>query len=792
MRPPEASSSSKLHLPQRPPAMNEDRGRRIPLDRPPLTIDSKRARDSISDRTTLDSTNGLAPSRLAAPEMPSKPPTRSKSVSSSEEGEVSEDEAMEVDPTPAVSSATGWGPQSEANIGPGDDFSLEEKATWYQGRSPDEPARPGVLDDSMTVANYVEAQLLVLDILGCGIPPEKLFRSFGIGTALLTTIFNDLHLRLPKDLNPQEPPTSPQSQGEEPVPSPALLPSPGDPPSSGGRSASELIAKSSLSTQGALPSPPDTDLPRNPTLNQTESSSREPSVSPLSGEQLQQAKRTELLRAQLQKRKAQLQAMSARSSTPETPAAVSRASPSPAVVTAAAHESSERTDTRASDALTSSPRAMFAPSPKPNDEQPFGNLNTSEENPSVNPQPPSPVTAVSIEVLEPSTPPLNTPGDPNVIVNEVVVTTADEGQEVPVRKRIKLDLLLREKLAKVKAKEAVASRSKSPSVPPSQPPQISIPAGDSEANPETPMPPQRERPTTETKLDAGVPLSRIPFQPPRSSFFSYDVPPTSTPVSLDYGLPSPSPEVPHGKPVRSYSYDSRSVSRPGKRLRATDFIDDTEVRPFLPMLDHYTKIVIDISEDEDEVEEQLRGGTPVDLSEDAQAYPESRATGSVEPGEPASADAFLGSLMDELVEPTGKVDPGDEIKRLKAKIAAMEAMHKKRIMQQEESSRQASVDPIAQETLALEAENVILTPSSVSGEDALASGWIPADAGDDADVEDEAEPDEEDERQDEEAEADPPLMYTVDEDGDQGMHDLVSPMAKSKSGNLKTEAGSNH
>lgn len=639
---------------------------------------------------------------------------------------------------------------------------------------------------SVTVANYVEAQLLVLDILGCGIPPEKLFRSFGISATLLTTIFNDLHLRLPKDLNPQEPPTSPQNQGDEPVPSPALLPSPGDPPSSGGRSAFELIPKPSLSTQGVLLPPSVTDLPRNPTLTQTESSSREPSVSPLSGEQLQaQAKRTELLRAQLQKRKAQLQAMSARSSTPETPATVSRASPSPAVITAAAHESSDRTDTPASDAHTSSPRLMSAPFPKPNDEQPIGSLNISPETPGVNPQPPSPVTAISIEVLEPSTPPPNTPGDPNAIVNEVVITTADEVQEVPVRKRIKLDLLLREKLAKVKAKEAVASRSKSPSVPPSQPPQVSNLAGDSEVNPESPIPPQRERPATETKLDAGGPPSRIPFQPPRSSFFSYDVPQTSTPVSLDYGLPSPSPEVPHGKPVRSYSYDSRSVSRPGKRLRATDFIDDTEVRPFLPILDSYTKIVIDISEDEDEVDEQLREDTPVDLSKDAQAYPESRATGSVEPGEPASADAFLGSLMDELVEPTGKVDPSDEIKRLKAKIAAMEAMHKKRIMQQEESSRQASVDPIAQENLASEAECVILTPSSVSGEDALASGWIPADAGDDADVEDEAEPDEKDERQDEEAEAeaDSPLMYTVDEDGDQGMHDAVSPTANSKSGN---------
>ncbi|KAG9046202.1 hypothetical protein FS837_004873 [Tulasnella sp. UAMH 9824] len=780
MRPPEASSSSKLHLPQRPPATHEDRSRRMPLDRPALTIDSRRARDFISDRTTLDSTNGFASSRLAAPEMPSKPPTRSKSVSSSEEGEVSEDEAMDVDPTPAVSSATGRGHQSEANIGPGDDFSLEERAAWYQGRSPDEPARPGVLDDSMTVATYIEAQLLVLDILGCGIPPEKLFRGFGISTALLTTIFNDLHLRLPKDLNPQEPPTSPQSRGEEPVlssvPPSAFLPSLGD-PSSGGRSPSELIPKPSLSPQVALPSPSDPDLSRNPTLNQTESSGGEPSIGPLSGEELQ-AKRTELLRAQLQKRKAQtLRAMSARSSTPETPAVVSRASPSPAVVTTAAHESSDLTNTPASDALTSPPRAMFALSPKPNDEQPVGNLNARAENPGMNPQPPSLVTAVSIEVLEPSTPLLNTPGDPNGIINEVTVTTADEGQEVPVRKRTKLDLLLREKLAKVKAKEAVASRSKSPSVPPSQPLQVSNPAGNSEGNPENPMLPQGERSMTETKLDAGVPPSRIPFQPPRSSFFSYDVPPTSASVSLDYGLPSPSPEVPHGKPVRSYSYDSRSVSRPGKRLRATDFIDDTEVRPFLPMLDSYTKIVIDISEDEGEVEEQLREDTPVDPSEDAQAYPESRATGSAEPGEPASADAFLGSLMDELVEPTGKVDPSDEIKRLKAKIAAMEAMHKKRTLQREESSRQASVDPIAQEILASEAECVILTPSSVSGEDALASGWIPADAGDDADVEDEAEPDEEDERQDEEIETDPPLMYTVDEDGDQGMHDAASPTA---------------
>lgn len=755
------------------------------VDRPTVPVDNRRARDFTSDRTT---TNGLGPSRSTILETPSKPQTRSKSASSFEEGEVSEDEAMDVDAIPGPPSATGRDPQSEANIGPGDDFSLEERAAWYQGRSPDEPARPGILDDSMTVANYVEAQLLVLDILGCGIPPEKLFRGFGIGTALLITIFNDLHLRLPKDLNLQEPSTSPQSQEEEPVPSPVLLSSLEDPPSSGGRSASQLIPKPSLSTQGTLPPPlppaSDTELLRNLTLNQTESFRGEASVSSLSGEELK-AKRTELLRAQLQKRKAQaLQAKSARSSTPETPAAVSRASPSPAVVTTAAHESSDRANTSTSDPLSSAPRATFATSPKPDDDRSIGNLNTNVENPVVNPQSPSPPAAVSIEVLEPSTPPLDSPNDPpndpNAMANEAVVTMADEGQEVPVRKRTKLDLLLREKLAKVKAKEAVASRSKSPSVPPSHPPQLSSPVGTSEANPESTMPPQGERSATETKLDAGELPSRIALIPPQSaalSFFSYDIPSAGTPVSLDYGLPTPMPEMPHRKPVRSYSYDSRSGSRHGKRLRATDFINDTDVRAFIPMLGPYTKVVIDISEDEDEVEEHLREDTPVDPSDDAQAYPESRATGSIELEEPASADAFLGSLMDELVEPSVKADPDDEIKRLKAKIAAMEAMHMKRIIQQGESSRQTSVDPIAQEVSALEAESVISTTPEVFREDTSAAAVIPVDAGDEANVEDEAEREEEDDGQDEEA--DSPLMYAVDEDGDQGMFDAVSPDRKS-------------
>ncbi|KAG8912397.1 hypothetical protein FRC01_005122 [Tulasnella sp. 417] len=605
--------------------------------------------------------------------MSSKTQTRSKSVSSAEEGEVSEDEAMDVDPMPTLPSATERGPQSEANIAPRDDFSMDERSAWYQGRSPDEPARPGVLDDSMTVAHYVEAQLLVLDLLGFGVPAEDLFRGFGLSTALLTTIFNDLHLRLPRDLIQQEPSTSPQSQEEEPVPSPALLPSRGDTPSSSGHSTLQLPQKPSLSTQAAFPPTSDTDLPQNSALNQTESSSGE-----------------------------------------DFP-------------------------------------GSWAP--------------------------PSPPAAVTIEVLEPPTPPLNSSNDPNAIVNEVIVTPADEGQEVPVRKRIKLDLLLREKLAKVKAKEAVASRSKSPSLPPSQPPQVSSPAAASEANSDNPMPPQRERSATETKLDTGGPPPRAPFQPPRSAAVSFwDVPPSGTPASLDYGLPSPSPEVPHGKPVRSYSYDSRSVSRPGKRLRATDFIDDTNVQPFFPMLDPYTKLVIDISDDEDEVEEHLREDTPVEPSEDAQAYPESRATGSMELEEPASADAFLGSLMDELVEPSGKVDPSDEIKRLKAKIAAMEAMHKTRIM---ESSRQNSVDPFAQEVSALEAESVISTPLEAAGEDSLAAGVIHIGVGDEADIEDEEEREETDDKQDEEAEAGPSPMHTVDEDGDQGMLDEVNPTAKS-------------
>ncbi|KAG8948494.1 hypothetical protein FRC04_009702 [Tulasnella sp. 424] len=786
MRQPEASTPSMLRLPQRPSDIYTGRSRRSPPDALTLTSDRRRARDSIPDGTSTATTNGFVSSRLTASDMPPTTSTRSNDASSSEEGEVSEDEPMDVDTRTALPSATARGSQPEANVVPGDDFSIDERTTWYQGRSPNEPARPGVLDDSITVANYIEAQLLVLDILGWGIPSGELFRGFGISTTLLKTIFNDLQLRLPKDLDSQELPSSSPSRGEEPVLSSTLLSSLGTPPSSVDHDGSGPIPAHSQSAQRASPSPSDAEPLRNPTLHQNGISGGEATVSSSSGEELLKMKRSELL-AQLQKRKAQaLQAKSTIPSASETHTTPSRSSPSPAALPTVDQERSDRTNSTASGSLSVSPRASLSPSPMQEDVQPAGTPKTNAETLSLPPPLPSLPTAVLMEVSEPSTPSLDPPSDPNGTENEVVVTMPGEGLEPPVRKRSKLDLILREKLAKVKAKEAVASRSKSPSVPPNQPSEIPGLAGTSESSPENLLLPRRERSATETTLDAGAPTPRTAVQPPRSttsSFFSYDVPSTSTPVALDYGLPSPSPVAHIKPPARSYSYDSRSGSRTGKRLRATDFIDDNEVPVFLPMLDPYAKIVIDISEDEDEVDEHLREESPVlTPSEDGEPDTEPRETTPVEPGEPASADAFLGSLMVELVEPSPQIDPNDEIKRLKAKIAAMEAMHKKRITQQEGPSRQTSVDPNAREISTSEAESALSNTPDMLLEDGPTTGVIPIDVGEQADGEDESDDIEEDQDQDEEAEAggDPPTMYTGDEDGDEGMLDADNSTGKSQ------------
>lgn len=148
MRQPEASTPSMLRLPQRPSDIYTGRSRRSPPDGLTLTSDRRRARDSIPDGTSTATTNGFVSSRPTASDMPPTTPTRSNDASSSEEGEVSEDEPMDVDTRTAPHSATARGSQLEANAVPGDDFSIDERTTWYQGRSPNEPARPGVLDDS--------------------------------------------------------------------------------------------------------------------------------------------------------------------------------------------------------------------------------------------------------------------------------------------------------------------------------------------------------------------------------------------------------------------------------------------------------------------------------------------------------------------------------------------------------------------------------------------------------------------------------------------------------------------
>ncbi|KAG8996382.1 hypothetical protein FRB90_012753 [Tulasnella sp. 427] len=731
MRSPTIPGPSKLHLQQRPNDMYSGSNRRLSWDSPVSAPD--RSQNSNADRTTTNPTNGFAPTNSTAPEVFSITPTRSNGASSLEEGEVDEDEIMQVDVPPAPPSATqvAW---PATNITSNDEFTREEKAVWYRGHLPHEPARAGVLDDSMTLEDYVEAQLLVLDILGYGVPADKLFGGFGISPTLLTTIFQDLQLQLPQNSTPQDPPPTSQSLEEY-----LLWPRRDDVvPSTSTDRLSPLS-----STPPRVSSAPTPDHQADLTPLQPEVPADRSSVAPGPLEELLRQKRTEVLRAKLQRRKA-LQNKPVVLSSSETPGATSSPIPS---------------------ALSESSNPMKADIHEAEPPQ----INVQDLDTIIHPPLSSSSSSSVMDALESITPPLVTPNKTPAMEAPDTVPTPDETRDGPPRKRTKLDLLLREKLAKVKAKEAVASRSKSPSIPPSLPPHTSSPPGSSEAITGTFPLPDKGHDQTETAEDPSEP-SRNFFQPSRSAasnYFSYDVPAASTPVALDYGLASASPEITYVKPpTRSYSYDSRLNSRTGKRLRATDFIDNAEVQTFFPMLDPYTTVVIDVSEDEDEVEQQVRGDSPVaSTSDDAQSEVDTKSVDLLEPAEAPSVDAFLGSLMEELIEPA-KPDPNDEIKRLKAKIAAMEAKHKKRILQQDGSSRQASEDPVTQGA----GTSVSATPD-VSAQDGVAFEVISVEAGEEADVEDDADDGRDNGSADAEfREGNEPLA--TDEDGDQDMADV--------------------
>ncbi|KAI5116485.1 hypothetical protein M0805_009054 [Coniferiporia weirii] len=64
--------------------------------------------------------------------------------------------------------------------------------------TPTSPQRSGNFPD-MTAEQLHHAKVLVLDLLGWGVPPEYLLQR-GISCALLRTIFTDLRLRLPDDI----------------------------------------------------------------------------------------------------------------------------------------------------------------------------------------------------------------------------------------------------------------------------------------------------------------------------------------------------------------------------------------------------------------------------------------------------------------------------------------------------------------------------------------------------------------------------------------------------------------
>ncbi|KAG8875029.1 hypothetical protein FRB97_005477 [Tulasnella sp. 331] len=680
----------------------------LELDRPvtrPLAI--------TPDGTTASDTSILATLTEQVTAIPNK------ATSDSEEGEISEDEALpsttSLDMDLDVDVITSPNP----NIRRLTELSLNQPLSmpsqrWYEGRDPSEPARPGTLDNSITVADLVESKLHILDLLAQGVRKEDLVDVIKLSPQFVAVVFAELGLRLPTNIKPEDIPPLPTGSpvprafDESGIPSEAIRwqhqsnhnedpaqPVPRQSPNNNPRlpplmasATTTLDISTSYSAQAAPQNSSSAPLISAP----TDGSATVPDISD-AGKAMAQ------LRNVLIERRTQGVRTPVEGSSSSTPSAMKELSS--VVHSAPPSGSTAHIDKRRSS--SGKPRKVIrsAPTPSTIDQtaeslappvvvgEHAGDIK-SPRKPHATPWP------RSRDSLPPTSPSNHKVRGPS--------TAASGSSAASPARRATRDSLLQEKLAKLKASQKMREMTNSPALIAEPPKSASIPSSLLPSAPVSPAEAPLDPPGTMTNIPPPLSFTLSPhliqetiassmgmpapvtqptpptwqtaaLQPPRRAI-PLPLRPSepSTPLSSAYqsstASSSSAPAFPR-VPTRTHTLDSAGYSSSGratKRLRATDLMDEsspmsfygtfTDPGNFIPGLFHFSECVIEVSDDEqDEVDNspEISDDEEEELMEadDDTALPVTQEVGIM-------ADAFLGPLFDELV-PKAPSTPGGNV-----------------------------------------------------------------------------------------------------------------------------------
>ncbi|KAG9029550.1 hypothetical protein FRB95_005224 [Tulasnella sp. JGI-2019a] len=626
-----------------------------------------------------------------------------KGASDSEEGEISEDEEppsatpMDLETPTDVEAPPMANVQSAAQPTSQPHTMLQQR--WYDGRDPSEPARPGTLDNSITVSDLVESKLHILDLLAQGFPKEDLINVINLPPKFIVVVFSELGLRLPTNIRPEDIPPLPFGSPvprifhESGIPSEAIrwqTPDKGEPD----RTTPVQPVNDTISSDV----PPPTAMAITQPMNNTETSRPPQSASQAPPTQQGDLPATPLLGESMTtvdtfdagKTMAQLRdvLIGRRAQGARTPVSVTPASAPPARRTLTSYAdlappSGPSATSHARKRGTSSVLPSKPPHHAPNrKDRPTATITPvivakHPENKSPGKKHTTPWPR-SRDSLPPPSPPKQHAQSPSATTN---------GAAPP--RRMSCDTLLQEKLAKLKASQKMREATKSPSLSTeltkatfTLSPLLSsvIPSttqnhSDSTGTVTKTPPPLSFTlsPSLVKETIAGsmvMPslgqLSSSSHQPPALQSPRQVIPlprkPSDPPTSIST-VSSPTPTFPQ-IPTRTLTLDSATYPTRGKaankRLRATDLMDEsshmsfygpfTNPGNFIPGLSHFSACVIEVSdEEEDETEESSETSEDED-EESTESVVGTAALATQEVG--TMADAFLGPIFEELVPKT--------------------------------------------------------------------------------------------------------------------------------------------